>query len=272
MTQVAGVDEARYRTPASNLVTAEKRYLAAMGKLADLEDGKLTAWSAIRDELTDASRAVLTASAQVQALRLGTTPVVPEQQRLDGAVSEIDAVVERAQTKLRSWRRRVQRVKAENARRRSMPTAAAGYRGQMQALIDDYFQDRDRTRAFYNSADTMGGSAARAAIATFQADRTSTISGMNALTPPPGAADAHREMVSIVESSRAGLDFALEAVEQYEDGPYTSITDAPAWSQFDARSSEVTSRFGPAKARWQSVAGGGSGERTMLPIPERPSV
>ncbi|HEX8121731.1 MAG TPA: hypothetical protein VF549_10760 [Solirubrobacteraceae bacterium] len=272
-TNIAGVDKARYRAPATTLVDAEHRYLAGMAKLAELRDTGLGEWDDIHDELTEASKAVQTAAAQVQALDLASsTPVVPDQAALDGAIDDIDSVVTNAKSRLRAWRRSVRRWEAAKERQAGDAAQPAAYRSQMQAAIDDYFHDRDRTRAFFHSVDSLTPLEAKQQIASFRGDREQTISTMQALVPPASVTDEHQQMMSVVQSSLDGLNFADQAVEEYVSGPYDAVTETPAWAQFDARSTEVTNRFGPAKSAWQSAAGAATATGSVGSRPKKPDV
>jgi hypothetical protein len=265
------VSDGAVANPALALLDAEERFLRELAKAAQLQERNLDDWQDIRPGLERARAEIVAARREVEALKLETTePLAPEAQDVDEAIASIDEVVTEGARVLKRW---------ERTRRRALAARnqASAYRGQMAGLIQQYFDQRDVTRAFTQQEGT-DFITARDTLLEHAAARDGIISRMQALPVPPEARAAHNAMVQLCTESRAlliqaaqdaeedGLSFAFD---DFEDDSAFEWPGSPGYERLLASSDQITNRFGPSR---QAVLAAADRAIAKARIPRKPRI
>lgn len=264
------ISDERYRQPAVDLVVAERAYLEALQQLRRVNvrmvDGtKAADWAAIRRRIANKQREVVRASDAVAALDFSedAAKVTFTPAEMNATLVALGTTVSKARQQMREYRARLRNWRRAVARARGKAAVITRYRDAVQSSLNDYRTDRTKVDDFVAKAGqlSLGDSIARAQteVDGFYADRQDTIAQLsNALTDAPESVrTAHKNLESPLQQSLRGLDALRQAISEYETDPYgstyTSVTETPAWGEFQDASRSATSDYDSAVAQWNSA-------------------
>lgn len=236
------VDDGSVANPALALLADEQRFLTQFATISNFDDEEISSeWKDLEPKLRAAQADIRASSADVSGLGLDSSkPVVPAAGQLSASITGTDRILVKTDQVIDDWRHEVDRIQSEQ---NSAVSQAESYKGQMSSLIEQYYDQRDVTRDLMEQ-DHVLWSDAEAALRSQAADRESIISQMQALSPPPAAASAHSQEISLAEESRSLL---VQAADTTHSDPYVIWTGSPGYQQLSAGSDNITGRFEPAK-------------------------
>ena len=248
---------------------AEEAYLQAVARLEEMTRRRVGQWPRIRSDMESGQSRIASAAIAVQELGIDEPPpLLPSSPDIDAAISNVDSVIRRAQGKLANFEVQKRRAQEQQVARNGIQ----GYADQTAAVYQDYFNDRDKTRDFFNAVESgsLTGGSASAEVDEFVSDRNDTIAQLNALSPPTAASDEHQQLISVVQRSLDGLTALRAAIGEYYSTPAgVELNEVPAWAEFDRISDEVTASYGNAKQVWESAIqteyGSNSAQAPRLP-------
>ena len=267
----ADVKDGAIANPALDLMEAEERFMLEYAKVEELDEKSLSDWKRIRPGMERARADILAASKSVETLQLeSSAALTPDAKVIDDAIAAIDEIVVNAGKEFKRWRK--ERAAAESQR-----SVLTSYRGRMAGLIEQYYDQRDVTRAFTRQQGTTYNEASETLVQHSE-QRQAIINGMNALQPPPAAQSAHAAMVQLcMESRQILVDAAGEAQEDqlaeydfFADEEDTSSGEwpgSPGYERMMSRSDAITSQFDPRK---NAVLGATDRAIAAVKIPPKP--
>jgi hypothetical protein len=253
------------------VLDAEETYLQAVARLEEMTRRRVGQWRQIRSDMENGQSRIASAAIAVQELGLDEPPpLLPSSPDIDAAIGNVDTVIRRAQGKLANFEVQKQKAREEQVARSNIQ----GYADRTAAVYQDYFDDRDKTRDFFNAVESgaLTGGSASAEVDEFVSDRNDTIAQLNALSPPPTVSDEHQQLIAVVQRSLDGLDALRAAVGEYYSTPVgVELNEVPAWAEFDRISDEVTASYGSAKQVWETAVQGEYGSNSAQ-APRLPDV
>lgn len=262
------VDDGSVANPALALLADEQRFLTQFATISTFDDDEISSeWKELEPKLRAAQAGIRASSAEVSGLGLDSSEqVVPAAAQLSASINGTDRILVKTDQVLDDWRKEVDRIQGEQ---NSALSAAESYRSQMSSLMDQYFDQRDVTRALMER-DAVPWNEAEPALRDQAAARESIISQMQALTPPAQAASAHSQEISLATESK---NLLVQAADTTATDPYPIWTDSPGYQQLSTSSDSITSRFEPAR---QAVLDGAdqaiSEAQSSSDLPPKPQV
>ena len=188
------------------------------------------------------------------------------------AVKRMDVVVRRADRRLTTWRRKLERARRQRAfdlrvltryagQVRAELSTYSGLRTDMQRWIDKVNSDGatfDEAYSFLGDAYT-GREAVRAALA--------------GLSPPPAVSSAHDQLVAVVAESVDAIDSATSGIADYQFSTnHASYDQTEGWRAFQDASDRISREYGTAIASWEAKVSQRERQIKQRSMPTQPAV
>lgn len=244
---------------AQSLSSAAEIYETLAG-LAQLDADHLDDWATVRSDLTAAASAFRSD----EALRGDA----------QAAVNAVDRLVERARTRLRTWRERYQAV---TARKRATISSAEKYEADMTRLLDRYSGLRaglsDWIDRVEDPSQFVTYDEGYRVLSEAQYQRQLVRDDMSGLTVPPDVSSAHNVLIGVIDDAIEAVGAAYEGTS---DAQYCATTcyyaDTPGWQRFAAESDRITEAFDSAVESWQAATRTVVARARAIQPPARPTV
>jgi Protein kinase domain len=271
---LADVKDPKYRIPARAALTAESKYLTALGGLRAMGDRDLRDWRDIRPRVEAAQVALQRTRGRVIALGLGApATLLPEVPTLrDGTIS-LDRVIRRAGTKLRRWQIRLKKAKIANA---GELASLNGYAGTMRGYLERYSGLRAEMQNLSNEINA-GTTYDRAyqGLGDARTAREGILESIKSLSPPPASAAPQSSVASVIGESVQALDDAIAGVATYQsdfEGEYFDYQDTPGWQNYLTASDRISGEFSTTRGAWESSIQGQIDAVKARDLPAKPDV
>jgi outer membrane murein-binding lipoprotein Lpp len=223
-------------------MAAEVAFLEEVASIEKISDNELGPGAKdLRNELEKLQEDIEVAREDVDALALAAgEPLAPANELLTSVIDASEGVLVESDRALAEWQAEVYELQAQGE---GALQEAQTYQDSMSSLMDQYFQQRDETRALVER-DRVFFTEASQQLRAMAAARGSIISQMQALTVPPGAETAHSTMVSLASRSR---DILEQAATTTETDPFPIWTGSPGYQQLNSASDQISAEYDPAR-------------------------
>jgi hypothetical protein len=243
------VDDGRLANPALDLMAAESDFLTRLSAISRLKDSELQRGAQdLSTSLKRINTRIAAARKRVSGLGLASSePLAPSAKAVSATIDTSHEVLIASAQALAAWQRRVDQARAQA---QGGLQVAESYRSTMSSLIDQYFEQRNSTRALMERQGVLWNEASQQLRSMADA-RASIISQMQGLTVPAEAQSAHTQMVSLASRSQSLLE---QAATETESDAFIVWTGSPGYNRLSEGSDQITGEFDPAKQAVLSAA------------------
>ena len=271
--ETQGIGDPKLRSAAKQLLHAQLALVSALEPLAGLDESTVGEWQSHRRRIRAAVRQIERAHPAVAELNL-TRELNVWGPVLTWSLANADAVVAKAERRLRIWRARVQKIRQG---RQAALAAITSYDSSVRGYLATYDGLRTDLDGWIRKVDTEGTTFAKAYrfLGSASAATQSVQNGIAALDAPGDVAAAHARLLAFMDGAIAAVNEARAGISERERGSkdkYSYYTEAPGWERLRIESDAAVRESAAARSRWVAAVAAEVKKVKSVQLPKRPDV